>query len=154
VALQQLGPRRRGQPVREPQRPRVLGGRPLVRAKRGRSAGRDRGVGEHSRAVARPVGMVGQPGWVRGGGPWPGQQRGQRTAVQVGPAPWGERPLHGQAGQLVAEADAAVLALEHPGGHALVDLGRCGGGGLDQQPGLDRRGHHRGGVQDLPGRRG
>jgi hypothetical protein len=70
---------------------------------------------------------------------------------RVGPAAGTKRPLHGQAGQFVAEPDAAGLALEHPGGHALVHLGGRGTGGLDQEPGLDRRGHHRRGVQDLPG---
>ena len=141
-----------GQPVGEPQRPRVLGGRLPVRAERGRPPGGDRGVGEHGGGVAGPLGMVGQPRRVRGSST-AGQQRGQGTAVQVGPATGRKRPLHGQAGQLVAEADAAGLPLEHPGGHALVEMGGRGSGGLDQQPGLDRRGHHRGGVQDLPGRR-
>jgi hypothetical protein len=124
-----------------------------VRAERGRPAGGERGVGEHGSGVAAPLGMVSQPGRV-GGGSWLGQQRGQGPAVQVGPAAGPKRPLDGQAGQLVPEADAAGLILEHPGGHALVQMGGCGTGRLDQQPGLDRRGHHRGGVQDLPGRWG
>ena len=75
-------------------------------AERGRPAGGERGVCEHREAVARPVGMVGQPRRVRGGS-WLGQQRGQGTAVQVGSATGRKRPLHGQAGQLVPEADAA-----------------------------------------------
>jgi hypothetical protein len=150
MALEQVGPRRLGQPVGEPQCPRVLGGRLPVGAEGGRPAGRHRGVLEHGGGVAGPVGMVGQPRRVWGG-PWPGQEGGQGAAVQLGPAAGRQRLLHGQAGQLVPEADAAGLPLEHPGGHALVHLDRCSIGRLGQQPGLDRRGHHRGGVQDLPG---
>jgi hypothetical protein len=153
MALQQLGQRRRAEPVGEPQRPRVLGGRLPVGAERGRPPGGDRGVGEHGGGVARPVGMVGQPGGVRGGA-GPGEQCGQGTAVQLRPATGRQRPLHGQAGQLVPEADPAGLPLEHPGGHALVHIGGCGTGRLDQQPSLHLRGHHRGRVQDLPGRWG
>jgi hypothetical protein len=154
VALQQVSQRSRVEPVGEPQRPRVLGGRLPVGAERGRPPGGDGGVGEHGGGVARPVGMVGQPRRV-GGGARLGQQRGQGTAVQVGPAAGTKRPFHGQAGQLVPEADATgCLPLEHPGSHALVQLAGCGTGRLGQQPGLDRRGHHRGGVKDLPGRWG
>jgi hypothetical protein len=145
MALQQLGQRTRGQPVSEPQRPRVLGGGLPVGAKRSRPAGRDRGVDEHGGGVAGSVGMVGQPGRVRSG-TIAGEQSGQDAAVQVGSAAGTKRPLHGQAGQLVPEADPAGQALEHPGRDTLVHLGGRGAGRLDQQPGLDRRGHHRGGV--------
>ena len=153
MALQQLGPRRRRQPVGEPQRPRVLGGRLPVGAERGRPRAATGAWASTARPSPAPSAW-----WASragsGAAPPPGQQRGQDAAVQLGPATGPKRPLHGQAGQLVAEADAAGLPLEHPGGDALVHMGGCGPGRLDQQPGLDRRGHHRGGVQDLPGRWG
>jgi hypothetical protein len=75
--------------------------------------------------------MVGEAGRVRGGAR-PGQQRGQGPAVQLRPAAGAKRPLHGQAGQLVPEADAAGLRLEHPGGHTFVQMAGCGGGSLGQ----------------------
>jgi hypothetical protein len=59
MALQQLGQRRRGQPLGEPQRPCVLGYRLPVRPEHGRPTGGERGVCEHGGGVARPIGMVG-----------------------------------------------------------------------------------------------
>ena len=91
MALQQLGQLRRGHPAGEAQRPRVLGGRLPVGAERGGAPGGRRRMVEDGGGVARRLGMVGQPGRVRGRARL-GQQRGQGAAVQVRPATRGAAP--------------------------------------------------------------
>jgi hypothetical protein len=75
---------------------------------------------------------------------WPG------SGVQLDAPAGGDGPLHRQAGQLVAEAEAATLAAEHPGGNALVHGRRVGPGDRLQERRLDAIGHDRGGVERAP----
>ena len=154
MALQQVGQLRRGQSRRRSAAP-ARTGRPPRGGRRARPPAGRRPARGSSTAAASPaaLGVVGEPGRVLGRAR-PGQQRGQGAAVQV------------------RRGDPAAAPARRPGGRARGGRRRRrpapgasrrprtrrgasgrGGGHLGQQPGLDRRGHHRGGVEDLPGRR-
>jgi hypothetical protein len=111
-----------------------------------RSAASSASVAGH----ARLLGVVGQPRRLV---PGRHHQMGEDLAVQLDAPAGGNGPLHRQAGQLVAEAETATLAAEHPGGDALVDGRRVGPGDRLQERRLDAVGHDRGGVERATGHR-
>ena len=150
VPLQQLGQPPVRQPAGEAQGRGVVVDRLTVGAERGGPLGGRGGVLQHGRRHARLLGVVGQPRRVV---PGRHHQVGQDLAVQLDAAAGGDGPLHRQAGQLVAEAQAAALAAEHPGGDALVDGRRVGPGDRLQERQLDAVGHDRGGVERAAGHR-
>ena len=121
-----------------------------VGAEGGGALGGRGGVLQHGRGHARLLGVVGQPCRLV---PGRDHQVGQDLAVQLDAPAGGDGPLHRQAGQLVAEVQAATLAAEHPGGDALVDGRRVGPGDRLQERRLDAVGHDRGGVERAPGHR-
>ncbi len=114
AALEQRRALPGGQAVREAQGPGVVRGRLAVSPGRGGALGGGDGVAEDCLAVARGIGVMGEPREVR---PSVGglRQRDERPPVQVEPASRLQRLLERQPGEIVAELDRPGPLDEDPG---------------------------------------